>query len=94
MNPDLLAAGNEPWPGGAQSQLHTVGIELGRITERVRAGPPTVEETAELGLSAGVAVLVLHKTPIDTEGRVVEVSDVTLPGDRTESLFTTPLSRW
>ena len=30
----------------------------------------------------------------DTDGRVVELSDVTLPGDRTELVFTTPLSRW
>lgn len=93
-NPDLLDASNEPWPGGTQSQLHTLGIELDRITERVTARPPTVEEAEDLGLTAGVSVLILRKTSIDTQGRVVEVSDITLPGDRTEMLFTTPLSRW
>ncbi|MGR8009642.1 GntR family transcriptional regulator [Streptomyces hypolithicus] len=93
-NPDLLDASNEPWPGGTQSQLDTIGIELDRITERVTARPPSVEETEDLGLTAGVSVLILRKTSIDINGRVVELSDVTLPGDRTEMLFVTPLSRW
>ncbi|MER6615161.1 GntR family transcriptional regulator [Streptomyces xantholiticus] len=93
-NPDLLDPSKEPWPGGTQNQLHTIGIELDRIVERVTARPPTVEETEELGLQGGVAVVVLRKTSIDTSGRVVEVSDVTMPGDRTELIFTTTLDRW
>lgn len=93
-NPALLDAANEPWPGGTQSQLFTLGIELGRIDERVTARPPTAEEAEELGLPPGTAVIVLHKTSYDTDGRVVEHSDVTLPGDRTEMLFTTYLERW
>ncbi|MEV8404271.1 GntR family transcriptional regulator [Streptomyces niveus] len=93
-NPDLLDAANEPWPGGTQSQLHSVGIELGRIEERVTARPPTPEEAEELELPPGTSVLLLRKTSYDIEGRAVEMSDVTLPGDRTEMLFTTPLERW
>ncbi|MBT2369491.1 GntR family transcriptional regulator [Streptomyces sp. ISL-10] len=93
-NPDLLDQSKEPWPGGTQNQLHTVGIELDRIVERITARPPTVEESEELGLQGGVAVVVLRKTSIDTQGRVVEVSDVTLPGDRTELIFRTHLARW
>ncbi|OEV04008.1 transcriptional regulator [Streptomyces nanshensis] len=93
-NPDLLDADNEPWPGGTQNQLHTVGIELDRIEERIIARPPTAEEAEELDLPPGTAVMVLRKTSIDTNDRVVEFSDVTLPGDRTELIFTTPLERW
>ncbi|MFD4178538.1 GntR family transcriptional regulator [Streptomyces anulatus] len=93
-NPDLLDASNEPWPGGTQSQLHTIGVELDHIIERVTARPPTVEEAEALGLTAGVSVLIVRKASVDTHGRVAEVSDITLPGDRTEMLFTTPLSRW
>ncbi|GHK03678.1 transcriptional regulator [Streptomyces sp. Y2F8-2] len=93
-NPDLLDQNKEPWPGGTQNQLLTVGIELDRVIERVTARPPTIEETEELGLTAGVAVMVLRKTSIDTGGRVVEVAEVTLPGDRTVLEFTTPLARW
>jgi GntR family transcriptional regulator len=93
-NPELLDPSKEPWPGGTQNQLHTLGIELDRIVERITARPPTVEESEELGLQGGVAVVVLRKTSIDTRGRVVEVSDVTMPGDRTELIFTTPLDRW
>ncbi|WP_329023332.1 GntR family transcriptional regulator [Streptomyces sp. NBC_00690] len=93
-NPDLLDAGKEPWPGGTQNQLYTVGIELDHIVERITARPPTVEEIEELGLQGGISVMALRKTCIDTSGRVVEVADVTLPGDRTELVFTTPLERW
>ncbi|WP_406093225.1 GntR family transcriptional regulator [Kitasatospora purpeofusca] len=93
-NPDLLNEELEPWPGGTQNQLFTLGIELGQITERITARPPTAEESEELGIKAGVSVLVLRKTSTDTEGRVVEFSEITLPGDRTEMVFTTPLDRW
>lgn len=93
-NPDLRDETKEPWPGGTQSQLHTIGVELDRIEERVTARPPTPEEAHELELPPGTAVLVLRKTSYDTTGRVVEMSDVTFPGDRTELHFTTPLERW
>ncbi|MFC5666750.1 GntR family transcriptional regulator [Kitasatospora misakiensis] len=93
-NPALLDPAHEPWPGGTQNQLFTLGIELDRIEERVSARSPTAEETEELGLKAGVSVLVLRKISYDITGNVVEVSEVTLPGDRTEMVFTTPLDRW
>ncbi|WP_369211609.1 GntR family transcriptional regulator [Streptomyces flavofungini] len=93
-NPDLLDETKEPWPGGTWNQLHTVGIEIDRIEERVTARPPTVEEAAELGLPPGTSVLVLRKSAHGTDGRVVEMSDITMPGDRTEMLFTTHLERW
>lgn len=93
-NPDLLNADKEPWPGGTQSQLYTLGIELDRIVEHVTARPPLPEESDELGIIPGVSVIALRKTSIDTSDRVVEVSDVVLPGDRTEVLYTTRLDRW
>ncbi|MGW0879154.1 UTRA domain-containing protein [Streptomyces sp. NPDC002671] len=93
-NPDLLDASNEPWPGGTHHQLSTVGVELDRIEERFTARPPTPEETRELELPPGAPVIALRKTSYDTGGRVVEVSYVVLPGDRTELLFTTALERW
>ncbi|WP_329546332.1 GntR family transcriptional regulator [Streptomyces sp. NBC_01356] len=93
-NPDLLDETKEPWPGGSQNQLYTVGIELDRIEERVTARPPTPEEADELELPRGTSVLVLRKTSHDLDDRVVDLSDIILPGDRTELLFTTPLERW
>ena len=93
-NPDLLDAANEPWPGGTQNQLHTVGIELDRIEERITARPPSAEEAEELELPPGTAVIVLRKFSYDTDDRLVEMSDVILPGDRTEMTFVTPLDRW
>jgi len=93
-NPDLLDASNEPWPGGTQSQLHSIGIELDRIEERVLARPPSAEEAEELGLPPGTSLIILGKTSYDTAGRVVEHSFVRLPGDRTVMTFVTPLERW
>ncbi|MFD6950628.1 MULTISPECIES: UTRA domain-containing protein [unclassified Nocardiopsis] len=93
-NPDLLDASGEPWPGGTQSQLYTVGIEVDRVEERVTARPPTAEEAGELALPPDAAVMVLRKTSVDTDGRVVDWSEVVLPGDRTEAVFTTCLERW
>jgi GntR family transcriptional regulator len=93
-NPALLESSNEPWPGGTQHQLYTIGIELDRIIDQVTARPPGPEEVNELGLRPGVSVFSLRKVSIDTEGHVVEVSDVILPGDRTEFIYTTKLRRW
>ncbi|MFJ6748186.1 MULTISPECIES: GntR family transcriptional regulator [unclassified Streptomyces] len=93
-NPDLLDETKEPWPGGTQNQLFTLGIEVDRVVERVTARPPTWEEAEELGLQKGVSVIRLRKISIDTRGRTVEVSDLLIPGDRTELVFTTPLARW
>ncbi|MDT0609676.1 GntR family transcriptional regulator [Streptomyces lancefieldiae] len=93
-NPDLLDETKEPWPGGTQNQLYTVGIELDRVEERFTARPPTPEEAAALDLPPGTSVILLRKTSYDVDDRVVDVSDVTLPGDRTELRFTTRLERW
>jgi GntR family transcriptional regulator len=93
-NPDLLDETKEPWPGGTQNQLLTLGIELDRIEERINARPPTPEEAEELELPPGTSVIVLRKISYDTHNRAVEISDVTLSGDRTEMLFTTHLERW
>ncbi|MFD5536450.1 GntR family transcriptional regulator [Streptomyces sp. NPDC127079] len=93
-NPALLDETREPWPGGTQHQLRTVGIEVDRVEERCTARPPTPEETRELDLPAGTSVIVLRKTSYDIHGRIVDITSVTLPGDRTELLYTTRLERW
>ena len=90
-NPALLDPRNEPWPGGTQHQLHTVGIELDRITDQLTARPPTPQEREALCLAPGACVMALRKTSYDTRGRVVELSDVILPADRTEFVYTTSL---
>ncbi|GAA0948521.1 GntR family transcriptional regulator [Nonomuraea longicatena] len=93
-NPDLMDEAKEPWPGGTQNQLYTLGIELETIVDRLTARPPLPEEADVLDIEVGVSVLVLHKTSIDTQGRVVEFSEVILPGDRTEIVHVTTLERW
>ncbi|MEH1126487.1 GntR family transcriptional regulator [Micromonospora sp. CPCC 206061] len=93
-NPDLLSADMEPWPGGTQHQLYTVGIELDRIVDVVTARPPSPEEAELLDIEPGVSVLTVRKTSHDTDDQVVEVCDIVFPGDRTELVYSTKLSRW
>lgn len=95
QNPDLLDASLEPWPGGTQHQLSTIGVEVDSIEDVITTRPPTQQEAEQLGINGvGVAVFVLRKTSVDTTGRVVEVSYVVLPGDRTEFVYQTKLKRW
>ncbi len=93
-NPDLLDEGKEPWPGGTQHQLYTIGIELDRIEDEIRARPPMPEEAELLDIEPGVSVFVLTKVSVDTTSRVVEISEIVMPADRTELLYTMPLKRW
>jgi GntR family transcriptional regulator len=93
-NPDLISADNEPWPGGTHHQLRTIGIEIDRVTDEVSARPPRGEETELLGIKTGVAVLTLRKTSYDTTGRVIEVANAIMPGDRTILTYETKLDRW
>jgi len=89
-NPDLMDASNEPWPGGTQHQLSTVGIEIARIVDEVTAQMPTTVDRQRWDLE----LLRNLRTSIDTAGRVVELSDATYPADRTLLRFTTPLQPW
>ncbi|WP_433194994.1 UTRA domain-containing protein [Nocardia sp. CA-107356] len=93
-NPRLLDAAEEPWPGGTHHQLRTLNIEIDRVVESITAHRPSATEMAELDIPIDVAVLVVRKQMIDTTGRTVEFSDIVLPGDRTELVFETQLSRW
>ncbi|MGI5397854.1 GntR family transcriptional regulator [Streptomyces sp. CA-251251] len=94
QNPDLFDPEREPWPGGAQHQLHTVGIEVDRIEDRVTAVMPTDAETEEQDIPPGVPVLRVRKISYSTDGQVVEVTDIPLPADRVELRYITPLKRW
>lgn len=93
-NPDLLDQSREPWPGGTQHQLSTVGIELDRIVDEVTARPPRPREAEILRVEHGVSVVVLWKTSTDLDGRVVEVAEVIFPGDRTTMVYDVKLNRW
>lgn len=93
-NPALLDEANEPWPGGTQHQLYTIGIEVDRITDEITARPPTPDEAEVLRIESGVSVLALRKTSVDTTGRVVEIAETVYPGDRTELVYTIQLKRW
>lgn len=93
-NSDLLDASKEPWPGGTLHQLHTVGVEVDVIEDRVISCIPTPDEQRLLDIPPGVPILHVRKTSFSTSGEAVEVADIPLPADRTELVFTTRLERW
>ena len=93
-SPELLTDDCEPWPGGAQSQFRTVGIEVAEVVDEVRALMPTTVDVQRWALEPGVPLLTVRRISIDTDKRVVEVSDAFYPADRTTLRFTTPLTPW
>jgi GntR family transcriptional regulator len=93
-NPALLDQGNEPWPGGHWHQLYTVGIEIDRLENSVIAIQPTTRQRQDWDMDTGVPLLCLRSRSIDTNDRVVEVSDSTYPADRTAMSYTHQLRRW
>jgi GntR family transcriptional regulator len=93
-NPKLLDGANEPWPGGTQHQLSTVGIEIMCVLDLVNARMPSTVESQLWGLSDGIPLLFCRRVSLDADNQVVEISDATYPADRTELQFVTPLRAW
>lgn len=93
-NPELLDEKNEPWPGGHQHQLYTVGIELGRVVRSVIAVEPSPAVQRKWGMNPGVPLLIVRSTSVDTDDRVVEISEASYPADRSELEFVEKLDRW
>ncbi|MDI1466284.1 GntR family transcriptional regulator [Catellatospora sp. KI3] len=93
-NPALLDERNEPWPGGHQHQLYTVGIEIDHVTRTLIAVQPTPGDRQKWGIEQGVSMLQIRSRSVDIDGRVVELSDALYPADRTEVEFTENLRRW
>lgn len=93
-NPALLDERNEPWPGGTQHQLSTVGIEIMHIVDEVTARMPTTVEIQLWGLPDGVPIIFCRRVSIDANNHVVEISDADYPADRTELHFVTTLRPW
>ncbi|MPZ61142.1 MAG: GntR family transcriptional regulator [Propionibacteriales bacterium] len=93
-NPALLDDSNEPWPGGHQHQLYTVGIEIAEFRRTVIAVEPTPAERQRWGIDTGVPILAVRSRSVATNGKVVEVSDARYPADRTEIALVEMLEPW
>jgi GntR family transcriptional regulator len=93
-NPALLNQDNEPWWGGTQHQLSTVGIEIMCMVDQVTARMPTTVEAQMWDMADGVPLLFCRRISIDADNRTVEISDAHYPADRTEFRFVTPLKPW
>lgn len=88
--PPISDTPHSPWGDDIREHLTANGIKIDHTTERLTARPPTTEEAETLGLTVGVSVLVIHRKTIDTDGQVVEAATLTLSGNRTQAVYTTP----
>lgn len=68
--------------GGIYARLEEAGHRLAKFSEDVSARMPTPEEARALRLVAGVPVITVTRTAVDTEGRAVEVCDTVMAADR------------
>ncbi|MGP3990849.1 UTRA domain-containing protein [Streptomyces sp. 3N207] len=93
-DPAVFDEDNDPWPGGMQHQLYTVGLELSKIVDNVTATMPTEDEAAELDIPPGVPMFRIRKISYATTGRAVEVTDFPLPAERTVLTYVTTLPTW
>lgn len=93
-NPHLLEQDREPWPGGHQHQLWTVGIEVDAFVRSVTAVQPAPYDRQAWNLAPGTPLLLVRSKTIDTRGRVVEISDAQYPADRTHLEFREQLQRF
>ncbi|MFC4105757.1 GntR family transcriptional regulator [Micromonospora zhanjiangensis] len=75
---------NEPWPGGNAAQLHSLGILITGVRERVRARMPLQDEIDALRIPGGTPVITITRQTY-ADQRVVEVAtDIVIPADRVE----------
>lgn len=73
-----------PWPGDTVAQLHSIGVTVTGVRERVRARMPTTNERDILRLTGGIPVITVTRQMYAGE-RVVEVArDIIIPADRVE----------
>jgi len=93
-NPDLLRSDKEPWPGGHQHQLYTVGIEIDHFVRSVTAADSTPADRARWKIELGVPLIWVRSRSVDVKDRVVELSDAAYPADRVDLVFTEKLNRW
>lgn len=82
---------DEKLAGGVHAELEQgLGYELDRFVEELTFRMPTPEEARQLRMGAGVPVVRVLRTLYDISGRVLEVSDCVLAGDRHELVYETP----
>ena len=77
-------------PGGIYARLEESGGALDRFTELVTARHASRNEAAALDLAPSAPVLALTRLAHAVDGRVVEVNDMVLPGDRYELVYELP----
>ncbi|MFI6812154.1 GntR family transcriptional regulator [Nonomuraea sp. NPDC050328] len=75
---------------GVIARMHSLGIKITEIVERVHTRVPRPGESDALDLPAGVHVLHVERTHWAGE-RPVETSDIVIPGDRFQVVYSLPV---
>jgi GntR family transcriptional regulator len=80
-----------PPDDGSTAELRRLGFAPHHVTEVVQARMPTPAEARTLWLSAGVAVFRVLRSVHAEDGRVLEVTDIVLSGDRYQLRYELPI---
>ncbi|MEV7729912.1 GntR family transcriptional regulator [Streptomyces sp. NPDC087917] len=65
-------------PGGIYARLAEIGHKPARFREEIRSRMPSGDEATRLGLAAGTPVVLICRTALTADGRVVEVNEMVL----------------
>lgn len=81
--PSSLVAGSaitqeDTGPGGTYARLGELGYEPVHFREEIRSRMPSKDEAAQLSTATGTPVILLSRTAFTSQGRPVEVNEMTL----------------
>lgn len=81
--PQSLVAGSpitqaDTGPGGIYARLADLGRAPAHFREEIRVRMPSAEEAARLAIPADRTVIKLARTAFDSEGRAVEINEMTM----------------
>jgi GntR family transcriptional regulator len=71
----------EPWDGGTEGQMRSIGVTVTGVREEIRARMPTTKERSRLEIPGGVPVFEVTRLHLAGE-RPVEAALIVIPADR------------
>lgn len=78
ISDDTAIAKDDTGPGGVYARLAELGHAPMVFREEIRVRMPNKEEKAQLKLDRGTPVIILVRTALTADGRVVEVNEMTM----------------
>lgn len=85
---DVPVTGLSPTGEDVREALVKAHVRVAATVTRIASRLPVAEESRELRIGSGTAVLEIERITTDIDGQVVELTRIVLPGYGTEAVFT------